>query len=100
MNSPANSPAHSSADTAKAEAAALRETGAAPLRIGDPDRVGTFVPVAVLGSGAAPVSRSAAASAFVVSAEECAGEFAGEFTEGCAEECGDDGRRSDTDLPK
>ncbi|MFF3937424.1 protein kinase domain-containing protein [Streptomyces phaeofaciens] len=51
MNSPANSPAHSSADTAKAEAAALRETGAAPLRIGDPDRVGTFVPVAVLGSG-------------------------------------------------
>ncbi|GAB7102568.1 hypothetical protein JCM4814A_08820 [Streptomyces phaeofaciens JCM 4814] len=50
--------------------------------------------------GAAPVSRSAAASAFAVSAEEWAGEFAGEFTEGCAEECGEGGRRSDTDLPK
>ncbi|MCX4766887.1 protein kinase [Streptomyces sp. NBC_01275] len=33
------------------EAAALRQTGASPLRVGDPDRVGPFVPVAILGSG-------------------------------------------------
>ncbi|MFE1927832.1 protein kinase [Streptomyces asoensis] len=40
---PANSPAD--------EAAALRRTGAGPLRTGDPVRVGAFVPVALLGSG-------------------------------------------------
>ncbi|MFJ8111250.1 protein kinase [Streptomyces sp. NPDC096132] len=33
------------------EAAALRQTGAAPLRVGDPDRVGPYVPLALLGSG-------------------------------------------------
>ncbi|WP_333741495.1 protein kinase domain-containing protein, partial [Streptomyces sp. IBSBF 2806] len=38
-------------NSAAEEAAALRETGASPLRIGDPDRVGPFVPVALLGSG-------------------------------------------------
>ncbi|MER6784534.1 protein kinase [Streptomyces sp. NPDC000658] len=41
------SPPNSTAE----EAAALRQTGASPLRIGDPDRVGPFVPVALLGSG-------------------------------------------------
>ncbi|MEH0581616.1 protein kinase [Streptomyces sp. B21-108] len=41
----------SSPNSAAREAAALRRTGAAPLRIGDPARVGPFVPVAVLGSG-------------------------------------------------
>lgn len=46
-NSPGNPPAAS----APAEAAALRETGAVPLRADDPARVGTFVPVALLGSG-------------------------------------------------
>ncbi|MEU4874371.1 serine/threonine-protein kinase [Streptomyces sp. NPDC021608] len=38
-------------NSAAEEAAALRQTGAAPLRTGDPDRVGPFVPVALLGSG-------------------------------------------------
>ncbi|GGR94859.1 hypothetical protein GCM10010269_37270 [Streptomyces humidus] len=37
--------------SAAEEAAALRQTGASPLRIGDPDRVGPFVTVALLGSG-------------------------------------------------
>ncbi|MFI5793730.1 protein kinase [Streptomyces sp. NPDC051677] len=41
----------SSPNSAAREAAALRQTGAAPLRIGDPARVGPFVPVALLGSG-------------------------------------------------
>ncbi|MFG2574141.1 protein kinase [Streptomyces sp. NPDC048481] len=41
------SPPNSTAE----EAAALRRTGASPLRTGDPDRVGPFVPVALLGSG-------------------------------------------------
>ncbi|MDX3119511.1 serine/threonine protein kinase, partial [Streptomyces scabiei] len=40
-----------SPNSAAEEAAALRQTGASPLRIGDPDRVGPFVPVALLGSG-------------------------------------------------
>ncbi|WLW51222.1 serine/threonine-protein kinase [Streptomyces sp. YU58] len=31
--------------------AALRQTGASPLRLGDPRRVGPYVPVALLGSG-------------------------------------------------
>ncbi|MFJ1811933.1 MULTISPECIES: protein kinase [unclassified Streptomyces] len=44
-------PPPNSADSAAAEAAALRQTGAAPLRVGDPARVGPFVPVALLGSG-------------------------------------------------
>ncbi|WP_328483317.1 protein kinase [Streptomyces sp. NBC_00377] len=46
-------PPHSEgpADSASDEAAALRRTGAAPLRVGDPARVGPFVPVALLGSG-------------------------------------------------
>ncbi|MGW2051441.1 protein kinase domain-containing protein [Streptomyces sp. NPDC001858] len=39
------------ANTLAHETAALRQTGAAPLRIGDPGRVGPFVPVALLGSG-------------------------------------------------
>ncbi|WP_416984775.1 protein kinase domain-containing protein [Streptomyces sp. T028] len=34
-----------------AEAAALRQTGASPLRVGDPGRVGPYVPLALLGSG-------------------------------------------------
>ncbi|MFF1546889.1 protein kinase [Streptomyces sp. NPDC058291] len=38
-------------NSAAEEAAALRQTGASPLRIGDPERVGPFVPVALLGSG-------------------------------------------------
>lgn len=38
-------------DSAADDAAALRQTGSSPLRIGDPDRVGPFVPVALLGSG-------------------------------------------------
>ncbi|WP_405816200.1 protein kinase [Streptomyces sp. NBC_01390] len=33
------------------EAAALRQTGAAPLRPGDPERIGPYVPLALLGSG-------------------------------------------------
>ncbi|MER5427724.1 protein kinase [Streptomyces sp. NPDC002588] len=33
------------------ESAALRQTGASPLRVGDPDRVGPYVPLALLGSG-------------------------------------------------
>ena len=33
------------------EAAALRQTGAAPLRPADPERVGPYVPLALLGSG-------------------------------------------------
>lgn len=33
------------------EAAALRQTGASPLRPGDPGRVGPYVPLALLGSG-------------------------------------------------
>ncbi|MGW1752403.1 protein kinase domain-containing protein [Streptomyces sp. NPDC002092] len=32
-------------------AAALRQTGASPLRVGDPRRVGPYVPMALLGSG-------------------------------------------------
>ncbi|WP_327313232.1 serine/threonine-protein kinase [Streptomyces sp. NBC_01235] len=40
-----------SPNSAANEAAALRQTGAAPLRVGDPGRVGPFVPVALLGSG-------------------------------------------------
>ncbi|MGW1785454.1 protein kinase domain-containing protein [Streptomyces sp. NPDC002143] len=44
-------PPNSAANSAANEAAALRQTGAAPLRIGDPGRVGPFVPVALLGSG-------------------------------------------------
>ena len=38
-------------DSATREAAALRQTGALPLRPGDPGRVGPYVPVALLGSG-------------------------------------------------
>ncbi len=33
------------------EAAALRQSGATPLRSGDPDRIGPYVPLALLGSG-------------------------------------------------
>ncbi|WP_405537930.1 protein kinase domain-containing protein [Streptomyces sp. NBC_00075] len=33
------------------EAAALRQTGAAPLRPADPERIGPYVPLALLGSG-------------------------------------------------
>ncbi|MFJ9741213.1 protein kinase [Streptomyces sp. NPDC101166] len=40
-----------SPEPATIEAAALRETGAAPLRVGDPAEVGPFVPLALLGSG-------------------------------------------------
>jgi len=38
-------------DLATNEAAALRQTGAAPLRPGDPDRIGPYAPLALLGSG-------------------------------------------------
>ncbi|WP_329244390.1 protein kinase [Streptomyces sp. NBC_01478] len=38
-------------DPATNEAAALRQTGASPLRLGDPDRIGSYVPLALLGSG-------------------------------------------------
>ncbi|WP_308406842.1 protein kinase [Streptomyces sp. AC555_RSS877] len=37
--------------TATSEASALRQTGAAPLNPGDPDQVGPYVPLALLGSG-------------------------------------------------
>ncbi|CAM5249504.1 serine/threonine-protein kinase [Streptomyces aurantiogriseus] len=40
-----------SPNSAADEAAALRQTGASPLRVGDPGRVGPFVPLALLGSG-------------------------------------------------
>ncbi|MEU0671462.1 protein kinase [Streptomyces sp. NPDC006172] len=40
-----------SPEAAAVEAAALRETGATPLRLGDPAEVGPFVPLALLGSG-------------------------------------------------
>lgn len=40
-----------SPDLATNEAAALRQTGASPLRLGDPDRIGPYVPLALLGSG-------------------------------------------------
>nr|WSY56922.1 protein kinase [Streptomyces sp. NBC_00886] len=36
---------------ATSEAAALRQTGASPLRLGDPDRIGPYAPLALLGSG-------------------------------------------------
>ncbi|MDO0938289.1 serine/threonine-protein kinase [Streptomyces sp. DG2A-72] len=38
-------------DSAPDEAAALRQTGAAPLHSGDPRRIGPYVPLALLGSG-------------------------------------------------
>ncbi|WP_093630617.1 serine/threonine-protein kinase [Streptomyces sp. 3213.3] len=38
-------------DLATKEAAAVRQTGASPLRLGDPDRIGPYVPLALLGSG-------------------------------------------------
>lgn len=38
-------------DPATNEAAALRQTGASPLGVGDPDRIGPYVPLALLGSG-------------------------------------------------
>lgn len=38
-------------DSPTNEASALRETGAAPLRPGDPGRVGPYVPLGTLGSG-------------------------------------------------
>ncbi|WP_262060560.1 protein kinase domain-containing protein [Streptomyces sp. STR69] len=38
-------------DLATNEAAALRQTGAAPLGLGDPDRIGPYAPLALLGSG-------------------------------------------------
>ncbi|GAA3775014.1 hypothetical protein GCM10022403_007390 [Streptomyces coacervatus] len=38
-------------DSATGEAAALRQTGASPLRPGDPGRIGPYVPLALLGSG-------------------------------------------------
>lgn len=38
-------------DSAAGDAAALRQTGAAPLRPGDPDQVGPYVPLGLLGSG-------------------------------------------------
>ncbi|MFF4503448.1 protein kinase [Streptomyces sp. NPDC001401] len=38
-------------DSATSEAAALRQTGASPLRPGDPGRIGPYVPLALLGSG-------------------------------------------------
>ncbi|MDV9173136.1 protein kinase [Streptomyces sp. W16] len=38
-------------DLATNEATALRQTGASPLRLGDPDRIGPHVPLALLGSG-------------------------------------------------
>ncbi|MFG2131753.1 protein kinase [Streptomyces sp. NPDC048751] len=37
--------------SATSEAAALRQTGASPLRVGDPEQVGPYVPLALLGSG-------------------------------------------------
>ncbi|MGW3108150.1 protein kinase domain-containing protein [Streptomyces sp. NPDC001100] len=40
-----------SPDLATNEAAALRQTGASPLRLGDPDHIGPYVPLALLGSG-------------------------------------------------
>lgn len=40
-----------SPDSAISGAAALRQTGASPLRPGDPRRVGPYVPLALLGSG-------------------------------------------------
>lgn len=39
------------ADLATNEAAALRQTGASPLRVGDPDLIGPYAPLALLGSG-------------------------------------------------
>ncbi|MFM9705449.1 protein kinase domain-containing protein [Streptomyces galilaeus] len=41
----------SSSDPATSEAAALRQAGASPLRPGDPEQVGPYVPLALLGSG-------------------------------------------------
>ncbi|USQ88167.1 protein kinase [Streptomyces phaeoluteigriseus] len=41
----------SPSDPATREAAALRQAGASPLRPGDPERVGPYVPLALLGSG-------------------------------------------------
>ncbi|WP_427918150.1 protein kinase domain-containing protein [Streptomyces sp. cg40] len=38
-------------DLATNEAAAVRQTGASPLRLGDPDHIGPYVPLALLGSG-------------------------------------------------
>ncbi|MDH6514431.1 serine/threonine protein kinase [Streptomyces sp. SAI-135] len=38
-------------ESADDAAAALRQTGASPLRLGDPRRVGPYAPVALLGSG-------------------------------------------------
>ncbi len=40
-----------SPDPAVGEAAALRQTGAVPLRTTDPERIGPYVPLALLGSG-------------------------------------------------
>ncbi|MFI1352535.1 protein kinase [Streptomyces sp. NPDC020898] len=40
-----------SPDPAAGEAAALRQTGAVPLRPADPERIGPYVPLALLGSG-------------------------------------------------
>ncbi|MFM9627407.1 MULTISPECIES: protein kinase domain-containing protein [Streptomyces] len=41
----------SPSDPATSEAAALRQAGASPLRPGDPEQVGPYVPLALLGSG-------------------------------------------------
>ncbi|MGX1269796.1 protein kinase domain-containing protein [Streptomyces phaeoluteigriseus] len=41
----------SPSDPAASEAAALRQAGASPLRPGDPEQVGPYVPLALLGSG-------------------------------------------------
>ncbi|MFI7413313.1 protein kinase [Streptomyces sp. NPDC049627] len=38
-------------DSAPSAAAVLRQTGASPLRVGDPARIGPYVPLALLGSG-------------------------------------------------
>ncbi|MGW3284258.1 protein kinase domain-containing protein [Streptomyces sp. NPDC001002] len=38
-------------DLATNEAAAVRQTGASPLRLGDPDRIGPYTPLALLGRG-------------------------------------------------
>jgi eukaryotic-like serine/threonine-protein kinase len=38
-------------DSVASEAAALRRSGTSPLRSGDPDRIGPYVPLALLGSG-------------------------------------------------